>query len=341
VNPNSTPSEGLYGRESHKQRGNAPDSTDDANGAQAGTEGFGAPEIHHWDAAKTTEVAQLLAEHPPRAQWTTTNADQPPAARDWCLDNPPLTVALGYPVRCPHCPANAGPVPPTHWTKHLQRHHPEASMSAPIPAEHCGNVVNRPVGGGVTECVLRPGHTGSHADQTGMRWMETPVCCVCGGGPVTYRNYRDQPFCAHCANCQCAENPCIRTGVEDPEVSAPAALRDQIAAAIYERNNPGHRWADAHPDDRLAYGGDADAAMQVRDTEMERLKLLVAASSEDGHAVRTAARNAAALDRVRDACAQLQAAALNADGQPLTLRDDGICQAVRRVLAALDLQEQQ
>jgi hypothetical protein len=43
-------------------------------GAQASAEGFDGPEIHHWDAAKTAEVARLLAKHPPRVQWTTTNA---------------------------------------------------------------------------------------------------------------------------------------------------------------------------------------------------------------------------------------------------------------------------
>ncbi|MFG2412316.1 hypothetical protein [Streptomyces goshikiensis] len=52
---------------------------------------------------------------------------------------------------------------------------------------------------------------------------EESTCCVCGGGPVAYRNFRDQPFCAHCANCQCTQNPCVRTGVNDPAVSAEAA----------------------------------------------------------------------------------------------------------------------
>jgi len=42
-----------------------------------------------------------------------------------------------------------------------------------------------------------------------------------------------------------------------------AALRDRIAAAIYERNNPGYQWADAHPDDRRVYGFDADAVLAV------------------------------------------------------------------------------
>lgn len=92
------------------------------------------PETHHWDAVKTAEVARILAEHPPRAQWTASNVAQPPTAKDWCLDNLPLTVALGYPVRCPHCPQTASPVPPTHWTKHLQRHHPEAPVPEPTPA---------------------------------------------------------------------------------------------------------------------------------------------------------------------------------------------------------------
>ncbi|WP_030764824.1 DUF6085 family protein [Streptomyces sp. NRRL F-2664] len=49
---------------------------------------------------------------------------------------------------------------------------------------------------------------------------EEPACCVCGGGPVVYRNYRELPFCVHCADCQCTDNPCIRTGVNDPAVSA-------------------------------------------------------------------------------------------------------------------------
>ncbi|MGW0312050.1 hypothetical protein [Streptomyces flavidovirens] len=53
--------------------------------------------------------------------------------------------------------------------------------------------------------------------------------------------------------------------------TAPSGLRDQYAAAIYERNNPGRRWADAHPDDLLAYAGDADAVLAVRDTRIEEL----------------------------------------------------------------------
>lgn len=52
----------------------------------------------------------------------------------------------------------------------------------------------------------------------------------------------------------------------------PPALRDRYAAAIYEYNNPGMRWADAHPDDLICYGGDADAVLAIRDQEMEQLR---------------------------------------------------------------------
>lgn len=39
------------------------------------------------------------------------------------------------------------------------------------PTEHCGNQPPRPRDDGwLTECVLRPGHSGSHADERGMRW---------------------------------------------------------------------------------------------------------------------------------------------------------------------------
>ncbi|MFE4649310.1 hypothetical protein [Streptomyces sp. NPDC056707] len=55
------------------------------------------------------------------------------------------------------------------------------------------------------------------------------------------------------------------TGSDEPVPAQPqqSTLRDRYAAAIYERNNPGCRWADAHPDDLIAYRGDADAVMAV------------------------------------------------------------------------------
>ncbi|MFI7563818.1 hypothetical protein ACIBVM_18510 [[Kitasatospora] papulosa] len=38
------------------------------------------------------------------------------------------------------------------------------------------------------------------------------ACCVCGHGPVTYRNYREQPFCAPCADGQ----PAPTTSTPEP-----------------------------------------------------------------------------------------------------------------------------
>lgn len=35
------------------------------------------------------------------------------------------------------------------------------------------------------------------------------TCCGCEGGPITYRNYRDQPFCQRCADGQPVGAACI------------------------------------------------------------------------------------------------------------------------------------
>ena len=39
------------------------------------------------------------------------------------------------------------------------------------PDEHCGHQPDTTIGQ-PTECVLRPGHSGSHANETGMRWWK-------------------------------------------------------------------------------------------------------------------------------------------------------------------------
>ncbi|MGW0795148.1 hypothetical protein [Streptomyces sp. NPDC002692] len=44
-----------------------------------------------------------------------------------------------------------------------------------------------------------------------------------------------------------------------------AARREAFARAIYEHWNPRLRWEDAHPDDRIVYGSDADVAMKAAD----------------------------------------------------------------------------
>ncbi|MFE7233890.1 hypothetical protein ACFVAF_25135 [Streptomyces sp. NPDC057596] len=89
-------------------------------------------------------------------------------------------------------------------------------------------------------------------------------CCVCGGGPVTYHNYREQPFCKLCANCQCAQDPCVRTGINDPAVSASPPLRDRIAAALLDHLS---RTADIRP------GQSGELAFMPEVTDSERLRI--------------------------------------------------------------------
>ncbi|MGW6210972.1 hypothetical protein [Streptomyces sp. NPDC055109] len=64
------------------------------------------------------------------------------------------------------------------------------------------------------------------------------------------------------ADAGAAVRPEIAAGVQRCEETSDM-VRERVAAAIYERNNPGHDWKDAHPDDRICYGSDADAALTV------------------------------------------------------------------------------
>jgi hypothetical protein len=130
----------------------------------------------------------------------------------------------------------------------------------------------------------------------------------------------------------------------EPDAPAPASLRDQIAAALYEWSCQPYRWADAHPDDLAAYRADADAVLRVpalRDMQ-ERIadyenritwetncgscaRILDASIREHERAERAEA----ALDRVR-AIAQ----------DHLHDSDHGTDPCAAAILAALDQQEQ-
>lgn len=48
---------------------------------------------------------------------------------------------------------------------------------------------------------------------------DSDTCHVCVGGPADQWNPLGQPFCWPCADCQCAENPCVRTGINDPKAA--------------------------------------------------------------------------------------------------------------------------
>jgi hypothetical protein len=78
--------------------------------------------------------------------------------------------------------------------------------------------------------------------QTAAGAKETPTagdserCCVCGSSAVVYRNYREQPFCWPCADCDCNQDVCLRTGINDPATSETAATLDRVrkAAASFD-----------------------------------------------------------------------------------------------------------
>lgn len=61
----------------------------------------------------------------------------------------------------------------------------DAAYAIRPPAEHCGHILPGFFTDRWTECVLRPGHQGSHANHEGARWVEKPAagyCPHCGRG---------------------------------------------------------------------------------------------------------------------------------------------------------------
>jgi hypothetical protein len=98
-------------------------------------------------------------------------------------------------------------------------------------------------------------------------WLRGGVCCVCSGagGPVVYRNFRDQPFCGHCCECDCGTVPCSK-----PDPVPEADRRQKYAKAIhrydYENGLSGNDIPSKH------HLGEADAVLAVRDAELEQLR---------------------------------------------------------------------
>ncbi|TFV33158.1 hypothetical protein E4K10_30220 [Streptomyces sp. T1317-0309] len=50
---------------------------------------------------------------------------------------------------------------------------------------------------------------------------------MCGGAPVVYRNFKDQPFCWQCAVCDCGQDVCVRLRKDTAPDSVPAADDDR------------------------------------------------------------------------------------------------------------------
>ncbi|WP_097922077.1 hypothetical protein [Streptomyces sp. wa1063] len=80
---------------------------------------------------------------------------------------------------------------------------------APVaPAEHCGDQPSEVFTwlhpGQYAECVLRPGHQGSHADQHGMRWWlatEQPQASPAEGGQHPFEQNPAAPASVHVCRC--------------------------------------------------------------------------------------------------------------------------------------------
>ncbi|MFD4740587.1 hypothetical protein ACFWNQ_24965 [Streptomyces virginiae] len=84
---------------------------------------------------------------------------------------------------------------------------------------------------------------------------EQAVCCGCQGahGPVVYRNYLEQPFCAHCCECSCGTHPCTAPQPEQPGRHTADTITDNDLDQLYaEREKYGQGWLDADRKARVA-----------------------------------------------------------------------------------------
>ncbi|MFF5968186.1 hypothetical protein ACFY64_31585 [Streptomyces collinus] len=63
-------------------------------------------------------------------------------------------------------------------------------------------------------------------------------CCVCGGRPVVYENYKDQPFCAGCANCDCGHEVCVRSRPAADTSSPGEGVRVEYRARVPRDQGP-------------------------------------------------------------------------------------------------------
>lgn len=125
------------------------------------------------------------------------------------------------------------------------------------PAEHCGDPKPGFLGDPAAECVLRPGHSGSHADETGCRWWQTTEQALATGQP--------------------APAATEATGAPDT-ITDPAYLREQYAAALRTRLAEVHApGSHLEPEAVVDYIGCteydlADAVLRVRDRHLQQLR---------------------------------------------------------------------
>jgi len=88
----------------------------------------------------------------------------------------------------------------------------------PGPRCICGDPIERWSGPGEPGWIHIPG-----SDTPCLDARPAYRCCVCGGPNTVYENCYGNWFCWPCADCPCGQTPCVRTGTNDPAVSAEAA----------------------------------------------------------------------------------------------------------------------
>jgi hypothetical protein len=92
--------------------------------------------------------------------------------------------------------------------------------------------------------------------------------------PITTADVRTWLKGARCGRQLAADRAAVERASEPTEPGTTASddgLREQYAAAIWERQNPGRQWADCEYRWRADAEADADAVMAVRDRHMEQL----------------------------------------------------------------------
>ncbi|WP_331764873.1 hypothetical protein [Streptomyces sp. NBC_01238] len=119
---------------------------------------------------------------------------------------------------------------------------------------------------------------------------EADNCCVCGNTPVVYRNYQEQPFCAHCADCACGTVPCTRP-VPD-QTAAARTVRDREMEQLRDRM--------AELEQQLA-----DAAGELAEAREH--------NDRTCEAVARAEQAEAVIDHLADHARAVEAAAVHAD----------------------------
>ncbi|MFF8716190.1 hypothetical protein ACF07T_32865 [Streptomyces sp. NPDC015184] len=182
-----------------------------------------------------------------------------------------------------------------------------------ICAEYSTHTTTHPP---VGPCVLRPGHRGHiHQDVRGIQWATRPgtcptsptgwhhysegdgqpesrtcdhcgagACRACGGGPVVYHNYLENPVCAHCADCACGERPCAAGEQNQPatggvvRINSDKELQGRLDSALRVMHRSEQEIADLR------------AELRARDEAVDRQR----------SACQRALRDVCAVQRVRD-----------------------------------------